>query len=149
MVKFEQEDDRNKVINRGPWMIFDNYLSVRTWSADFNVGTATIDKTLVWVRIPSLNLVYYDESLLWTLASGIGKLIKVDLHTLRVACGKFARICVEIDFSVAAMATFSRIARSRNPRRWWRKCLLVFQNSKRTLSKNQSQLILRSQISRG
>lgn len=31
------------------------------------------------------------------IASGIGKPIKVDLHTLRVARGRFARVCVEIN----------------------------------------------------
>lgn len=32
MAKSEHEEDRNKVINGGPWMIFDHYLSVRTWT---------------------------------------------------------------------------------------------------------------------
>lgn len=60
---------------------------------------STIDKTVVWVRIPSLNLIWYDESFPWTLASAIGKPVKVNLHTLRVARGKFARVCVEVDLN--------------------------------------------------
>jgi hypothetical protein len=54
---------------------------------------------MVWIRIPSLNLVYYDESLLWALASLVGTPVKVDLHTLNVARGRFARICVEVDLT--------------------------------------------------
>jgi hypothetical protein len=61
--------------------------------------TATIDKTMVWIRIPSLNLVYYDESVLWALTSMVGTPIKVDLHTLKVARGRFFRMCVEIDLT--------------------------------------------------
>lgn len=87
------------MINGGPWMIFDHYLSVRTWSAKFNVSSASIDSTMVKVRIPSLNLVYYDVSLLWAIASAIRKPVKVDLHTLRVARGRFARVYVEIDLN--------------------------------------------------
>lgn len=99
MVKFEMADDRDKVINGGPWMIFDHYLSVRTWSSDFNASTATIDKTMVWVRIPSLNLLFYDESFLLALASMVGQPVKVDTHTLKIARGRFARVCVEIDLN--------------------------------------------------
>lgn len=99
MVTFEQDDDRNKVINEGPWMIYDHYLTVRTWSAEFNSSKATIDRTMVWIRIPSLNLVLYDESLIWTFASVIGKPVKVDLHTLRMAKGRFVRVCVEVDLT--------------------------------------------------
>jgi hypothetical protein len=99
MVKFDEEEDKNKVINGGPWMIFDHYLAFRQWSPNFNAATATIDKTMAWIRIPSLNLVYYDESLLWAVASMVGTPVKVDMHTLQVARGKFARLCVEIDLT--------------------------------------------------
>ncbi|XP_045797590.1 uncharacterized protein LOC123891736 [Trifolium pratense] len=99
MVKFAEEEDKNKVINGGPWMIFDRYLAFRQWYPTFNAATATIDKTMAWIRIPSLNLVYYDESLLWAVASMVGTPVKVDMHTLRVARGKFARLCVEIDLT--------------------------------------------------
>ncbi|GAU49481.1 hypothetical protein TSUD_286190 [Trifolium subterraneum] len=65
MVKFDGEDDKNKVINGGPWMIYDHYLA----------------------------------SVLWAIASMVGNPIKVDLHTLKVARGRFARMCVEVDLT--------------------------------------------------
>lgn len=58
MVKFDNEDDQNKVIVDGPWMIFDHYLTVRTWFVDFISLQATIVKTMVWIQFPSLNLLY-------------------------------------------------------------------------------------------
>ncbi|GAU42633.1 hypothetical protein TSUD_238250 [Trifolium subterraneum] len=97
MVKFDGEDDKNKVINGGPWMIYDHYLAVRQWTPNFNASTTKIDKTMVWIRIPSLNLAFYDESVLWAIASMVGNPIKVYLHTLKVARGRFARMCVEVD----------------------------------------------------
>lgn len=62
MVMFDSDEDRNKVISGGPWMIFDHYLTVRLWTTKFNAEHAFIDKTLVRVRIPSPNVLFYDES---------------------------------------------------------------------------------------
>lgn len=99
MVKFDTTEDRQKVIEGGPWMIFDHYLTIQTWTPDFISPTAKIDKTMVWVRFPSLNLIYYDENILLALARAIGTPIKVDSNTLDVRRGHFARICVQIDLN--------------------------------------------------
>ena len=48
-------------------MIFDYYLTFRTWSPSFVSTTAKINWTLVWVRIPYLNFVFYDEGFLLAL----------------------------------------------------------------------------------
>lgn len=98
MVKFNSEDGKTKVIDGVPWKICNCYLMVRQWTSDFNVNSFYRHTTMVWVRILSLNFVYYDESFLWALASTIGKPVNVDFHTLRVEHGKFARVCVDIAF---------------------------------------------------
>lgn len=99
MVKFDEEVDRTKVVEGGPWMIFDHYLTVQSWSPEFVSPTATIDRTMVWIRFPGLNLFYYDESILMAMASTVGRPIKVDSNTLDVRRGRFARVCVEIDLN--------------------------------------------------
>lgn len=104
MVKFDLADDREKVINGGPWMFFDHYLAVANWSPDFVSSTAKIEKTLVWVRFPGMNLVYYDENILMAMASAIGNPVKVDQRTLSVDRGRFARVCVEIDLNLPVVA---------------------------------------------
>jgi len=58
-----------------------------------------VDKIMVWVRFPNLNIVYYDESFLLALRSVIGSPIMVDTNTLTVTRGRFARVCVEIDLN--------------------------------------------------
>lgn len=45
MIKFDSAGDRNKVINDGPWTIFNHYLTVRLWTPKFNSSNANIDKT--------------------------------------------------------------------------------------------------------
>ncbi|XP_057452267.1 uncharacterized protein LOC130744090 [Lotus japonicus] len=94
LVKFDIAADRSKVMEGGPWMIFDHYLTVATWSKEFLSSLAKVSKTLAWIRIPELNVVFYDESFLMGVASAMGKPIRVDGNTLRAERGKFARICV-------------------------------------------------------
>lgn len=50
-------------------------------------------------RFPGLNLLYYDENVLLSLASIIGKPIRIDQNTLCVDQGRFAWVFVEIDLS--------------------------------------------------
>lgn len=87
-------------------MIFDHYLCVFHWSPEFAAPNARIQKMIVWVRFPGLNLLYYDESVLLGLASVVGRPIKVDQNTLRVERGRFARVCVEIDLSKPVVGKF-------------------------------------------
>lgn len=99
MVKFDQTADKDKVISEGPWMIFDHCLAVSHWSPEFASPNAKVERTVVWVRFPGLNLVYYDESFLLAMASAIGRPIRVDTNTLKVERGRFARVCVEVDLT--------------------------------------------------
>lgn len=106
MVKFNLQSDKERVISGGPWMIFDQYLCVAHWTPEFALPSARITKTMVWVRFPGLNLLYYDENVILGLASVIGRPIKVDQNTLKIERGRFARICVEIDLSLPVVGKF-------------------------------------------
>ncbi|OIW03211.1 hypothetical protein TanjilG_21843 [Lupinus angustifolius] len=99
MVKFNQAPDREKVLQGGPWMIFDHYVAITAWTPEFDSTTASVSKTLVWVRLTGLNMLYYDKNFLIPIASAIGRPFKIDLNTLSFARGRFARICVEIDLN--------------------------------------------------
>lgn len=99
MVKFNLAGDREKVMAGGPWMLFDHYLTVTRWTPEFVAPDATVDRTVVWIRFPGLNLVYYDERLLLALVATIGTPVRVDTNTLKVQRGRFARVCVEVDLS--------------------------------------------------
>lgn len=96
MVKFEEGVDKTKVIDEGPWMIFDHYLTMQCWSPAFISPKAKIDKTMVWIRFPGLNLYFYDESILLAI---VGKHIRVDNNTRDIRRGRFARVCVEVDLN--------------------------------------------------
>lgn len=106
MVKFDVDSDKERVTAGEPWLIFDHYLCFFNWTPEFASPNAKIQKMMVWVRFPGLNLLYYDESVLLGIASATSKPIRVDQNTLRVEGGRFARLCVEIDLSFPVVGKF-------------------------------------------
>nr|KYP60009.1 hypothetical protein KK1_015456 [Cajanus cajan] len=72
-----------------------------------NIENSILYKTLCWVRFPSLGIVYYDESVLLSIASAIGTPIKVDTNTRNMTQGHFARVCVRIDLNVLVVEKFN------------------------------------------
>lgn len=88
MVKCELLGDRDKIVSKGPWMLFDHYLTVARWTPNFASPLAKVEKTLVWIQFPGLCFLYYDESFLLELTSIVGTPIKVDSITLNVEMGE-------------------------------------------------------------
>lgn len=80
-------------------MVFDHYLTVQVWTPEFISTMAKIDRTMVLVEFPGLNLYYYDESILLVLAAAVGKPVKIYSNTLDVRRGRFAWVWFEIDLN--------------------------------------------------
>ncbi|KAK7300855.1 hypothetical protein RJT34_11706 [Clitoria ternatea] len=110
-----QPEEKERVIMEGPWLIFDHYLSVMHWHPDFMASQAKIDKTLVWIRFPGLGLEFYNESVLLTLASAVGTPYKVDMRTLQMERGRFARIVVKRNNKKPNIIAISKENGSWNP----------------------------------
>lgn len=81
-------------------MIYYHYLVVSNWSKEFLSPLAKVMKTLAWILISSLNVVFNDDSFLLGVALAFGRAIRVNTNTLRVERGKFSRKCVELDLSL-------------------------------------------------
>ena len=81
IVKFDIAEDKERVIEGGPWMIQDHYLAVKHWSLEFNPFEQCFGKTMVWIRLSGLNLMYYHESAIQTIVVGIGHPVKVNMTT--------------------------------------------------------------------
>lgn len=54
---------------------------------------------MVWVRFPELPIEYYDREFLFMLGATIGNPGRVDATRENAMRGKFARLCVEVDFN--------------------------------------------------
>lgn len=99
LVQFDLKEDRERAMVGVPWMIYDHYLAVKPWTPDFVAANSEISTTAVWIRIPGLGFQFYDEIILLTLASAVGTPIRVDMNTVDMQRGKYARVCVEIDLN--------------------------------------------------
>lgn len=80
---------------------------------NFQAEEATIDSMQVWVSFPQLPVEYYKESWLRKAGDEIGKTIKVDSTTLATTRGRFARICVEINFKKLLKANYRMRGKNR------------------------------------
>ena len=80
-------------------MIYDHYLAVKQWTPSFNSSEACFGRTMVWIRLSGLSMMYFEESVIRTIAAAVGKPIKVDLVTRSMERGRYARVCVELDLA--------------------------------------------------
>ena len=66
---------------------------------DFNPNDQSFERTMVWVRLSTLNFIYYDERLLKVIATAIGKPILFNLTIAKLELGNYARVCIKVDLS--------------------------------------------------
>ena len=93
LVKFDLEEDRTMAIEGGTLDIFYHYVLVCPWCLEFMASKATVDKTLVWVRIPCLNLLFQHESFIMAVTAMVRRPIIADMNTLKMSGGS-SRGCV-------------------------------------------------------
>ncbi|MBA0799755.1 hypothetical protein Gohar_010249, partial [Gossypium harknessii] len=97
LVHFQHEDDYNKVLARGPLVIFGQYLIVHPWLLMFSTSQNKVDIQVVRIRLPDLPEGYYSHFLLRAIGQAIGPIIKLDEHIDNTRRGMFARLVVCID----------------------------------------------------
>ncbi|CAN1201042.1 hypothetical protein LINPERHAP2_LOCUS45359 [Linum perenne] len=98
LVRFSDQDDYQRAAFRGPWKIYDYYISVARWTPQFN-EEEPLEKILTWVRLPRLPIHYFNQLAVTRIGNHIGRTVRLDLATTEGARGRFARVCVEIDIS--------------------------------------------------
>ncbi|XP_019255049.1 PREDICTED: uncharacterized protein LOC109233623 [Nicotiana attenuata] len=96
IVKFSKEENLVKAIQKGPWFISGNFLSVRRWEPKFVPQEATLSFTAIWVRLPQLPTEFYDKEVLEKVGRKLGKLLKIDTCTSATLRGRYARICIQV-----------------------------------------------------
>ncbi|XP_061356179.1 uncharacterized protein LOC133300616 [Gastrolobium bilobum] len=99
LVRFSIHKNMDFALTAGPWVLFDHYLSIKSWEPDFNPYSSSIGRIMAWVRLPSFPVEYVNTDLLKEVGNWLGKFIKMDVATNCLARGKFATICVELDLS--------------------------------------------------
>ncbi|CAN1176561.1 hypothetical protein LINPERHAP2_LOCUS32599 [Linum perenne] len=98
VVRFSDPEDYQRAAFGGPWKIYDFYISVARWTPDFNEEDP-IKTVLTWVRLPKLPVHYFNNLAVTRIGNHIGRTVRLDLATQEGARARYARVCVEVDFS--------------------------------------------------
>ncbi|MBA0753767.1 hypothetical protein Gogos_022143 [Gossypium gossypioides] len=78
-------------LSRGPWVIFEHYLTVQPWMPQFTTLHPYPHKVVAWICIPNLSRMLYEKSILKEIGEMIVTVIKIDLQTNKNSMGQFAR----------------------------------------------------------
>ena len=97
LVQFVVSDDCEAILRNGPWFIGGNFLSLRPWEPDFKPSEANISLVAVWVRLNELPIEYYNVEALQIIGNAVGRVLRIDTHTVNEYRGRFARLCIQID----------------------------------------------------
>ena len=121
LVKFAAIEDYDFAKYNKSLMIFNHYLTDRSWKPNFDPDQNNLKNLLVWVRIPCLPIEYYDMNFLMKVGEMISKPVKIDeAISLLKRPGHFAYMCVEIDLEKSLISMFR--LRS-NVRKIYYKCI--------------------------
>ena len=106
IARFSILSDYNHVLTQGPWMLDDNYLTIRKWVPNFISDDSPMRFLTAWVRIPHLAVEYFDKSFLEKIGNMIGKVARIDNTTATAQRGQFTRLSVELDLSKPLLSKF-------------------------------------------
>lgn len=99
IVRFDTEQERDSIINQGPWFWGSAGLFTTPWFSDFDATTMKVSKMPVWVRMHGLPLHFWHHKVLIAIGNSLGKFLKMDEERAIRGIFTFARICVEVDLS--------------------------------------------------
>ncbi|KAH7528312.1 hypothetical protein FEM48_Zijuj05G0059400 [Ziziphus jujuba var. spinosa] len=107
LFEFEHNEDRKKVLQRGPWNINGSHLVLKKWDFEKTFEEANFKSTAFWVQIHGLPLLYITKENALKIGERIGKVLKVDFNNDdRVINRSFLRVWVEVDVEKPLMAGF-------------------------------------------
>ncbi|XP_024046752.1 uncharacterized protein LOC112101069 [Citrus clementina] len=107
LIRLKSPEDAVYALTEGPWVIFGHYLTVQSWTPQFDSTTTDLDSAIVWIRLPGMAFHLYDKRILRKIGQLVGNVIKIDYHTALRERGKFARIAVRISLSQPLLSRFN------------------------------------------
>lgn len=97
LVKLDNEDDMLRIWPRSRWFVRGHLMKVFKWTPDFRPSDGEPSTAPVWISFPSLPVVYFEQDLLYAIASLLGRVLSMDVPTRRLSRTNVARVCVEVD----------------------------------------------------
>ncbi|XP_019235531.1 PREDICTED: uncharacterized protein LOC109215869 [Nicotiana attenuata] len=95
--KFQTVEDRDLVLQSGPYTYHNKPMILRNWEIDFYFDPECLSTVPLWVKFPGLPVGYWSPEALGKLASGIGKPLYTDETTVDMERISYARVLIEVD----------------------------------------------------
>ncbi|GAV93098.1 DUF4283 domain-containing protein/zf-CCHC_4 domain-containing protein, partial [Cephalotus follicularis] len=99
MIKFENAQARDWVLDNGPWDVWGYHLALRQWKKDMSLELGVCKSMPIWVRLRNVPVPYWNKMGLSYIASVLGKPLHMDANTTHRHALMFARVCVEMPAS--------------------------------------------------
>lgn len=98
-LRFSCAEDRDSVLNGGPWIVDDATLTLEPWSPTFIPSPSALPRTVLWMRIPNLPSLCWNEPCIRLIVAAAGEFVKLDDSTSLGTKGCFARVAIRVDTS--------------------------------------------------
>nr|XP_009766595.1 PREDICTED: uncharacterized protein LOC104217941 [Nicotiana sylvestris] len=99
VIGFNYEDDKNNLIQQGPYTFHNRPLILKQWEPNFQMNKELTRKIPIWMIFQGLPIQYWTQENLGRIASYLGKPICSDRLTAEGVRISYARILVEMDVS--------------------------------------------------
>ncbi|KAL2235590.1 UNVERIFIED_CONTAM: hypothetical protein Sindi_1291200 [Sesamum indicum] len=98
LIRLANEEDFARIWLRGEWTFDSFHMRVFKWTPNFD-PKIELAIAPVWIRLPELPVHLFEKNALFTLASKIGKPLRMDEPTADLSRPDLARVCVELDLT--------------------------------------------------
>ncbi|GAV92829.1 DUF4283 domain-containing protein/zf-CCHC_4 domain-containing protein, partial [Cephalotus follicularis] len=99
LIKFDNGQTRDWVMDNGPWDIWGYHLALRKWNKGMSLKLEDCNSIPVWVKLSNVPVHLWTKIGLSYIASVLGKPLYMDSTTTNRQALAFARICVEMSAS--------------------------------------------------
>lgn len=99
MCIFSSIEAGDAMLMNGTWFLAGNIVRLDKWSTIFNPDSLDAMTSPIWIRLPQLPLLYWDNNSLARVASFIGEPLWLDHQTNSWGQSMYARVCIRINLA--------------------------------------------------
>ncbi|GAV92761.1 DUF4283 domain-containing protein/zf-CCHC_4 domain-containing protein, partial [Cephalotus follicularis] len=96
MIKFENGQARDWVLDNGPWDVWGYHLALRKWEKDMSMELGVCKSMPICLRLRNVPMHFWNKVGLSYIASVLGKPLHMDANTTHRYALMFARVCVDM-----------------------------------------------------
>ncbi|GAV83755.1 DUF4283 domain-containing protein/zf-CCHC_4 domain-containing protein [Cephalotus follicularis] len=97
LIRFENPQARDWVLDNGPWDVWGYHLAVRPWCKGMSLTLGECKSMPVWVKLRGVPIQFWNKVGLSYIASVLGKPLHMDTPTMNRFALLFARVCVDMN----------------------------------------------------